>query len=215
MTHQPKTLSRTIQVAALVLAAGSSSRFGSDKRFSLLPHHHAKSVPMAVQSILNLTALDLEVFVVVKPEDPLPKYFQQFLELNWDYKPRANTVHWLASKDHAAGMGHSLSCGAQAVDQAGFDACLVALADMPFIQNNTFENLLQALKAGQSLVRPAYDGIPGHPVGFAREWFPKLISSTGDEGAKPWIKHLKHQIHTIDVNDSGVLKDIDQPSDLN
>ncbi|MDH4395390.1 MAG: nucleotidyltransferase family protein [Limnobacter sp.] len=193
-------------MAAVVLAAGKSSRFGSDKRLNIL----SSGVPMAVQSILNLTALGIDVFVVIKPEDRLPECFKQCVGV----KPPPKTVHWVTCEDHALGMGHSLSCGAQAVDQAGFDACLVALADMPFIQVSTLEMLVQFLAAGHSLVRPTYKSTPGHPVGFARKWFPKLISSTGDEGAKPWLKAFAHQMKRIEVHDPGVLKDIDRMSDF-
>jgi molybdenum cofactor cytidylyltransferase len=203
-----------VNVAAVVLAAGKSSRFGSDKRLNILP----SGVPMAVQSILNLTALGIDVFVVVKPEDPLPECFRQFTEFHLENKHRVKTVRWVECKDHALGMGHSLSCGVSALEQAGFGACLVTLADMPFIQSSTYEQLLTAIAMGKangvSVARPVYKGIPGHPVGFAREWFPKLISSTGDEGAKSWLKALKHPIKLIDVHDPGVLKDIDQTSDF-
>lgn len=212
------------RIAALVLAAGKSTRFGSDKRFSLLPkgkleplgtqENAMTHLPMAVQSILKFTDLKLPVFVVVPPEDSFPAYCKQMVSQSDPVRRMLSKVTWIECKDHFLGMGHSLSSGVQAVSRAQFDACIVALADMPFIQTGTLSSLVNALQRGKTLVRPELNSIAGHPVGFASEWFNKLMSSTGDEGAKPWLRQLKDQIHLIQVDDPGVLTDVDLKSDL-
>lgn len=212
------------QIAALVLAAGKSTRFGSDKRFSLLPRGKLEPLgtqegatihlPMAVQSILKFTDLQLPVFVVVPPEDSFPAYCRQMASQSDPVRRMLSKVSWIECKDHSRGMGHSLSSGVQAVTLAQFDACIVALADMPFIQTGTLLSLVNALQRGKTLVRPEYKSIAGHPVGFASEWFHQLMSSNGDEGAKPWLRQLKDQIHYIQVDDPGILNDVDLKSDL-
>lgn len=209
-----------LRVAAVVLAAGKGSRFGSDKRlFNLksllpLPSGPVEGIPMAVQSIAQFSGLGLGVIVVIPPDDLLPQYYNQFAARWPEATPAPHQISWVECKDHAAGMGHSLASGVRAAQLAGFEACLIALADMPFVQLSTLETLAGLLTRGESLVRPSFKGVAGHPVGFGQEWFPKLIGSTGNEGAKSWLGQFKHKMQIIPVNDPGVLKDVDQLSDV-
>lgn len=211
-----EVLSEALKVAAVVLAAGQGSRFGSDKRFQPLPD----GTPMALQSILSLLHAGIHTFVVIPPDDLLPNCWDQFVltQLPKIAQDKANpslgSIRWIECEDCTFGMGHSLSCGVRAVHLAGFEACLVALADMPYVQSSTMQRVAHALRCGNTLVRPVHNGLVGHPVGFAQEWFPQLIASTGDEGARPWLKSLKQKIQVIEVDDPGVLKDIDRLSDL-
>lgn len=217
-THLGVASNPGLQIAALVLAAGKSARFGSDKRFSLLPKSGQAEVsvdmPMAVQSILKFTDLPLPVFVVIPPDDVFPEYCNQLASQSDKVFRMLDNVTWIECKEHSSGMGHSLKCGAQAVSDAQFDACIVGLADMPFIQAGTLSSLVNALQRGKTLVRPIYNSIAGNPVGFGKTWFDNLIGSTGDEGAKPWLRQLKDQIHLIPVDDPGILIDVDFKSDL-
>ena len=110
-----------MNVAAILLAAGSASRFGSDKLLHLLPH----GVPIAVQAARHLrAAFETDIIAVVRPEagalaDLLRKEGCEVVPCG-----RA-----------ADGMGASLACAVRAAGAA--DAYLVALADMPFIRSSS------------------------------------------------------------------------------
>ena len=91
---------------------------------------------------------------------------------------------------------------------------LVALADMPYIEPASYHAVLGALRNGASLARPAYQGKVGHPVGFSAKHFPDLLVLTGDQGGKAILDAHRNDLHLCPVEDPGILKDIDQPSQV-
>jgi len=109
-------------------------------------------------------------------------------------------------------MGESLAAGVRAApDAAGW---LLALADMPFIAPGSHQAVVSCLQAGASLAAPQYAGRRGHPVGFAREWFPQLAALTGDQGAKGILENHRQELILCPVDDPGVIWDIDRPENL-
>ena len=153
-------------VTALVLAAGHSRRFGSDKRQHLL-----SSGQTLLQASLQLPCVQLgEVWLALRDDDPAPVGL-------------ADNVRILQSSSSRLGLGHSIATSvAQISTASNAQGLLVMLGDMPFIQPATLAALLA--KADRRLIiRPTYQGKPGHPVLFGREWWPQLCTLTGDEGA--------------------------------
>jgi molybdenum cofactor cytidylyltransferase len=109
-------------------------------------------------------------------------------------------------------MGTSFAAGVRAAADA--HGWVVALADMPFLRPETIRVVAQALSDGAAIAAPAYRGERGHPVGFARRFFDELASLRGDEGARELLKRYPNLLTLYDVDDPGVLRDIDKPSDL-
>lgn len=190
-----------MNVVAILLAAGSASRFGSDKLLHPLPH----SVPIAVQSARHLRAVfEKNVFVVIRPEA------RQLSELF-----RKEGCEVVLCERAADGMGASLACGVRAADAAGAaDAYLVALADMPFIRPSSIAAVRDELLKGASLVAPYFRARRGHPVGIASRFRDDLLRLKGDEGAKKLFANHPSDIVKVPVGDPAVLRDIDTPSDL-
>lgn len=186
-----------MNVAAILLAAGSASRFGSDKLLHLLPH----SVPIAVQSARHLKAVVDEVLVVVRPG------FEVLSE-----KLTKEGCKIVICDRADKGMGESLACAARSSDKV--DGYLVALADMPFIRPSSIEAVRDALVAGAPLVAPYFHARRGHPVGISAHYRSELAALTGDEGAKKLLSKHADQLVKIPVGDPGVVRDIDKPSDL-
>src|SRR5581483_1569221 len=89
---------------------------------------------------------------------------------------------------------------------------IVALADMPRIQSSTIEAVARALDGGASLVAPFYAGQRGHPVGFGAGHREALLSLDGDSGARALLK--SERVMRLDVDDAGILRDVDTPEDL-
>ena len=110
------------------------------------------------------------------------------------------------------GMGHTLASGVRAARQAG--GWVVALADMPYIQPETMRRVADALREGGVIVAPGYQGQRGHPVGFARRFQQELRTLTGDEGARKLIGQYPDWLTVLDLQDPGVLRDIDTRADL-
>jgi molybdenum cofactor cytidylyltransferase len=112
----------------------------------------------------------------------------------------------------AAGMGASLACGVQASSAAlGW---IVALADMPWIRPDTIARVADALRSGAPLAAPFHAGERGHPVGFGRACLAELSALGADEGAKSVVTAHRNAMVRIEVDDPGVLRDVDTPRDL-
>ena len=187
-----------MRVAALLLAAGSASRFGSDKLLHALPHE----VPIAVQSARHLRAVfTRDVYAVVRPDS------QRLADLL-----RAEGCEVAVCENAAEGMGASLACAVLAAGRA--DAYLVALADMPFIRPSSIAAVRDALLKGAALAVPYFRARRGHPVGISSRFSDRLAQLRGDEGAKRLLAEHASEIVKIPVGDPAVLRDIDTPGDL-
>lgn len=186
-----------MKVAAILLAAGSASRFGSDKLLHLLPH----SVPIAIQSARHLKKEMERVLAVVRPGSAeLEKLFNK------------ESVETVVCDRADVGMGESLACAVRSCRTS--DAYVVALADMPFIRPSSIEAVRDALTGGALLVAPYFRARRGHPVGISASFRNELEALTGDEGAKKILARHGDKLVKIPVGDPGVIRDIDTPSDL-
>ncbi len=184
-------------VVGLLLAAGAGRRFGADKRWQPL----ADGTPMALASAARLRAACSDVLAVLRPDDAVLGERLQELGCRVAVNPQA-----------AAGLGSSLAAGVQAsADAAGW---LVALADMPFIASASHRAVHDRLLAGAALVVPAYRGQRGHPVGFSRDWLAELSKLDGDVGARHILREHADRLEILELDDAGILADVDAPSDL-
>ena len=186
-----------MQIQALLLAAGRSRRFGSDKL--LLP---IDGEILAVRSARILLAADLPVLAVIRePESRLAACLAGL-----------DGVTLTVCEQADRGMGLSLAWGVARSVQA--DAWLVGLADMPRVSTATVLTVAAALRRGASIVRPVFEGRPGHPVGFAARWRAELLTLDGDRGGRPLIEAHPQELEPIRTEDPGVLQDLDRPADL-
>jgi len=182
------------EVVGLLLAAGTSQRFGSDKRWHRLPD----GTPLALEAAHRLRAVCPHSIAVVRPGDG---------ELASVLRNAGLEV--MICPDATLGMGHSLAAGvAASSDAAGW---LVALADMPAIAPQSYRAVLAALHNGGALARTAHAGSPGHPVGFAARFRDELLALRGDRGGKAILDQHRDALLLCPVNDCGVLIDIDSP----
>jgi molybdenum cofactor cytidylyltransferase len=110
------------------------------------------------------------------------------------------------------GMGASLACGASAAGEVG--GYVIALADMPFVRTTSIAAVREALEAGASFAVPYYHGRRGHPVAIAGRYRHQLEKAHGDEGARQLLAANANLVVKVPVGDPGVIRDIDQPSDL-
>jgi molybdenum cofactor cytidylyltransferase len=184
-------------IVGLLLAAGSATRFGSDKLRHALPH----GVAIAVQAARHLKSEVPQVFAVVRPSSP---------ELQEALKQEGCTV--VVCENAAEGMGASLACAARAAGPA--KGYLVALGDMPFIRRSSIAAVRDALAGGAPLAAPYFRARRGHPVGIAGRFHDDLLVLKGDEGAKGLLKSNESLLVKVPVGDPGVLRDIDRPEDL-
>lgn len=184
-------------IVGILLAAGSASRFGSDKLLHPLPH----GLPIAVQAARHLKA---ELARVVATTRPGAGSLAQLLA--------AEGVEVIECPRADDGMGSSLACAVRAAGEAS--GYVVALADMPFIRPSSIAAVREALSAGAALAAPYYRTRRGHPVGLAARFRAQLETLAGDEGARAILAAHEATLVKLPVGDPGVVRDIDRPSDL-
>jgi molybdenum cofactor cytidylyltransferase len=191
-------------IIGLLLAAGKSTRFidtngkQSDKLAALLPNTHP---PQSIieRSAQTLIAACPRSIAVLKP-DSAHQHAMQSLGLQAIIAQRA---------EH--GMGESLAAGARAAIAQGARGVIVMLADLPYVKVETVKAIADALRKGASIVVPRYQGKQGHPVGFSYTHLPALAALTGDAGAKAVLQQHQTEIAWMDVEDEGIVMDVDKP----
>lgn len=191
-------------IGAIILAAGSSRRFGDDKRKAIL--NEGDSV--LARTINNVASILGSTLVVLRFGD------RQYADELEEIIDQSNVSYFLAP-DSAKGMAHSLSNAIHSVSD--LDAIMVFLADMPYIQPDTVNKLLTVLDTHEGeapVVVPTLHGTPGHPVIFDQAYFEELQALEGDSGARSVVEAHPDNLVLVEVDDPGVLKDIDTPNDL-
>ena len=127
---------------------------------------------------------------------------------------RASGLPWHLEDAGHAGMGDSIGAAVRAT--AGSAGWLVLPADLPLIQSDTLRKVAQALMEGAAAAQPMHKGQRGHPVGFGAACEAQLAALSGPQGAAPVLRALREsgQVVDVEVDDAGVLTDIDTLTDL-
>ena len=181
-----------MKFAALVLAAGTGTRFGGDKLSAVF-----RGEPLIAHAIRAARSAPVDRVLVVCPPG---------LEIGeWPGAPRVTALR-IASKELSA----SLKAGI--VDVADCDGAFIFLGDMPLVPMAIAGNLAAALADNFAAV-PRWQGRNGHPVLLAARAFPAVADLSGDEGAGRLLKS-REDVAFVDSADEGVLIDIDRAEDI-
>ena len=185
-------------ISAVILGGGRSTRFGAKKQ--LLKFKGATLLETVVGRFLE-SKVD-EVIVVLG-------YAAKEIRRNSDLG-RARVV---INADYALGLSTSLRAGINAVDPAS-KAAVVALGDQPLISVRTIDQLVDRyLETGGPIVAPFFQRRRGNPVLFDKSFFSELKNIHGDTGAKASLERHADKVVKVQVDDLGVLFDIDTQDD--
>jgi molybdenum cofactor cytidylyltransferase len=178
-----------VRVVGVLLAAGLSTRFGeADKMATPLG-----GVPLAEHAARALAALPLSARLVVTRND----------RLAW------HGLRILPNLRPDLGLSHSLKIGLAGARAGGADAILVALADMPFVPIDHFQQLLALATSPDCLLASGTGTAAMPPVVIGSDWFAQVEAMEGDQGARPLLRRAR----IIACPPQG-LRDIDYPEDL-
>lgn len=179
--------------AAIVPAAGSAERFGGPKL----------RADLGGRTLIERTVASLrdggvsEIVLVVGPETgPLLDEPDVRVALNADPSP---------------GMFSSLQAGLRSVRA---DALVVLPGDMPFVLPSTVRSLLQAFEARPGIISPRYRGKRGHPVVLPGVLRDEIIGAEPGATLHQVIAAHRDLRIDLDVEDRGVVRDVDRPEDL-
>jgi molybdenum cofactor cytidylyltransferase len=183
--------------AGILLAAGQSARFGSNK----LLHPVTGNRPMLLVSAEKLASV-LHGSIVIINERLIP-FTAQLEQMG---------LHVVVNEQAQQGMGSSIACGVDnSQDASGW---LIMLADMPYLKTETIRRLADKLEYGAKMVAPIYKKQRGHPVGFNQCYKNELLALNKDTGARQVIKNHQSQLELVAVNDAGTIMDVDHASDV-
>ena len=187
-----------LNVQALILAAGKSSRAGGQSK--LLRVLNGKTViAETVATASRATSLRALVITGHSGDEVAGALSSYNCEVVWN-------------GDYASGMGSSLAQGIGCLsDDADF--VLICLGDMPFVREETIAGLQQtAQKISEARIFiPTFNGKRGHPVLWHKNLFAELMSITGDKGGRDIIRQHEPLVCEVPVADPGILIDLDTP----
>jgi molybdenum cofactor cytidylyltransferase len=196
-----------IKVAAVVLAAGRSSRFhaaGGAGETKLVAMLGGKPVVRHVVEAA-LAARARPVIVVVGHARGAVEAALAGLPATIVFNP-----------DYATGLASSLRAGLMAAP-TGVGGALILLGDMPRVEAPLIDALIDAFEArpNRQAVAPVHGGRRGNPVLLSRTLFERAAALEGDEGARPLLAALPEgDVVEIAAPNSDVAFDVDTPSDL-
>jgi molybdenum cofactor cytidylyltransferase len=187
-------------VAGVVLAAGTSSRFG--ERNKLLASWRGDPLVRHATRTLCAASVD-EVVVVVGHEHDRVRSAVADLD--------AGVVY---NRDYEAGQATSVRRGVAATRERGASAAVFALGDMPDVTVESVDALLDAYRAGVGdALAAACEGRRGNPVLFGRRHFESLSDVAGDTGGREILLRGDRSA-LVETGDPGVLADVDRPEDI-
>jgi molybdenum cofactor cytidylyltransferase len=193
-THAPR-------VAALVLAAGRSTRMGPVNK--LLAELGGRPMVARVADAARASRAD-PVIVVTGHERRRVEAALAGLDVTLAHNP-----------DYTAGLSTSLHRGLAALPE-DTEGVLVCLGDMPRVTAAVLDQLIAAFDPleGSAICLPTWQGKRGNPVLFARRYFAEMQTIAGDVGAKALIGEYPEAVCEVAMTDDAVLSDVDTPEGL-
>lgn len=194
VAHKPK-------VAAIILAAGMSRRMGKANKLleainnELMVKRVTKQVLASqVEQVMLVTGHEAEKVRAALIDEEI------------------NIVH---NPDFAEGLSTSLHCGLTHLSE-DIDAAVICLADMPAVTSAIIDRLVAAFNPEENrlICVPFYQGKRGNPVVLAKRFFSEMNELSGDKGAREFLQKYADLVCEVEVDDEGVLHDIDEPESL-
>ncbi len=191
---------KTPKVAAIVLAAGRSTRMGLNKLMAELD-----GAPLLLRTVdAALASRARPVVVVTGHEADRVRAGLGNLPVTIAHNP-----------DYAKGLSTSLRQGLAALPPEA-DAAIICLGDMPRIKAALLDRLIHAFNPveGRVVCVPVWQGKRGNPVLWGRQLFAEMAALTGDVGAKHLMTEHPELVAEIAAEDDGIFADIDTPAAL-
>ena len=184
-------------MGAVVLAAGRSTRMGEAKQ--LLPLGESTVLTQTLDNVRGARVSEIVLVLGSSAQtirEKLPRHVTEGLKV-------------MVNEAYEQGMASSLRVGLSALDPQA-RAALVVLADQPFIRPDTFDRIIDQYRStnGQ-IVIPVYRGFRGNPVVLDRSVFTEVMALEGDTGCRAIFGSYSDGIVKVEVDDVGILLDID------
>lgn len=187
-------------IAAVLLAAGASRRFGEDNK--LLAHIDGRTL---LERVVNaLTIAGISDIVVVTGHDSAAV----------EAALRGRPVRFVHNPAWQSGMGSSIATGVAALD-ADVTGCFIVPGDLGLLPPQLVSDLADAFRTRKCdcIVYPTAGGEQRNPVLWPRRHFGALLALPPDKGAKALLQLVASECVPV-LADAGAISDIDTPADL-
>ena len=192
--------------AAIILAAGTSSRMGAGRHKLLLPLSNRPVLIHVIEATLASQARPIIVVLGHQAEQ-----VQAAIAAHVDH----TAISVIENPDYRQGMSTSLHAGVkaitnQAASSSTLDSALVILGDQPMMTTHILNSLITTRQTtGKRIITPLYNGKRGNPILFAASLFPELLEVTGDEGARSVIERYRQEVATVELGNAVATYDVD------
>ena len=187
-------------IAGLILAAGESSRMGTEK--ALLTYRGRTFIETNLATLREAGVTRL-VVVLGRHADEIQRAV--------DFKG----VDVIVNHHYRQGQTSSLQAGLKALDSGAgmsLEAVLLCLVDHPAVPADVVSALIAAFRATRPpVVIPTFKGQRGHPVLIDRALFDELLGLSPEAGANSIIRKYRNATQFVEVGDAGILLDVDDP----
>ena len=193
--------SRTANFSAIILAAGMSRRMGKTNK--LLEVINNETMVGRVSRLVLASQVEQVTLVTGHESEKVSDAVTN---------ENINIVH---NPDYADGLSTSLHCGLMQLEE-DVDAAIICLADMPAVSTAVINQLIAAFNPQENrlICVPVFDGQKGNPVVLAKRFFSEMSELSGDKGAREFLQKYVDLVCEVEINDAGVLHDIDEPESL-
>jgi molybdenum cofactor cytidylyltransferase len=186
-------------ISAIILAAGQATRFGQSKQLIRLGDK-----PLLAHVLDNVNASRVDDVILI-----LGAYADEIRSQVGFGRARE-----ILNPDFAEGMSTSIRAGLRALPE-GTEAVMIVLADQPFVTPRTLDGLIDEYRRVRpAVVIPTYKGFRGNPAVVDRKLFPEMMELRGDVGCRAIFGDHAGSIVKLDVDDRGVVTDIDTMEDF-
>lgn len=184
-------------VSAIVLAAGTASRYGEAKQ---LLSWHGKPLVRHVVDTAAASDVDAMLVVIGNERDRVRAALA------------GSTATIVENPDYADGQSTSLQHGLREIP-AETSAIVMLVGDQPGITSTHIDRVVSAWRATRApIVQAAFEGVPSHPTLFSIDLLAELLRVTGDEGARGVVQRCRDTRVLVEMNEPAP-PDIDTPED--
>jgi len=193
-----------LNVSALLLAAGRSQRFGDENK--LLANWNGK--PLIQHALESIDQSQIEEITIITGHQ------SELISDAINQGRCESTLAVIHNDAYATGMASSVKKGVSALIES--DAIVVCLADMPNVNSQVIDALIQTFKTNpdKAIYIPTHNGQRGNPVLVARRLFDSILSLHGDTGARVLAKQFPESVLEVPIEIIGIQQDIDTEDDL-
>jgi molybdenum cofactor cytidylyltransferase len=193
--------------AALILAAGSSSRMSDGQHKLLLPLGDRPVLAHVIDAALASQAHPI-LIVLGHQAEQVRSHISTYRE-----QPDIILVE---NSNYQQGMSTSITTGIRTLltekspTYTTPDSVLILLGDQPLMTPHILDTLIATRHTtGKPIIAPLYHGRRGNPILFAASLFPELLQVSGDEGGRSVVEQHRQEVATVELGDSRATYDVD------